>query len=146
MTIKFRQAAEADVPVMMQIRLAVKENMLSNPARITVQMCVDYLDKLGRGWVCELDGRIIGFSYAAKADSSIWALFVQPEFEGRGAGKGLLALATDYLFCLGNDSVRLGTQAHTRADAFYLAQGWQRGDMLDDIEVAYCLHKKDAGR
>lgn len=125
------------MPVMMQIRLAVKENMLSNPARITVQMCVDYLDKLGRGWVCELDGRIIGFSYAAKEDSSIWALFVQPEFEGRGAGKGLLELATDYLFRLGNDSVRLGTQAHTRADAFYLAQGWQRGDMLDEIEVAY---------
>lgn len=134
------------MPVMMQIRLAVKENMLSNPARITVQMCVDYLDKLGRGWVCELDGRIIGFSYAAKEDSSIWALFVQPEFEGRGAGKGLLELATDYLFRLGNDSVRLGTQAHTRADAFYLAQGWQRGDMLDEIEVAYCLHKKDTGR
>ncbi|MFZ6647043.1 GNAT family N-acetyltransferase [Undibacterium sp. TJN25] len=140
----FRQAVEADVPVIMQIRLAVKENVLSNPARVTVQMCVDYLDVLGRGWVAEMDGRIVGFSYAAKEDSSIWALFVLPEYEGRGAGKRLLELAAAWLFSLGNDKVSLGTQAHTRADAFYLAQGWQRGDMLNHIEVGYTLHKRNA--
>ncbi len=139
---KFRTATESDIPVIMQIRLAVKENMLSNPAVITVQMCVDYLEKLGRGWVCEIDGRIVGFSYAAKEDSSIWALFVLPEFEGRGAGKALLDLATAYLFSLGNEKVKLGTQANTRADAFYLAQGWQRGAMLNDVEVAYILNRK----
>ncbi|HTD05777.1 GNAT family N-acetyltransferase [Undibacterium sp.] len=142
----FRQATEADVPVIMQIRLAVRENILSNPARITVQMCVDYLDQLGRGWVCEIDGRIVGFSYAAAEDSSIWALFVLPEFEGRGAGKVLLDLASDYLFSLGNRKVSLGTQANTRADAFYLSRGWERGGMLNDIEVGYVLHRKDMDR
>jgi hypothetical protein len=31
---------------------------------------LDYLDKLGRGWVGELDGRIVGFSYADRQDNS----------------------------------------------------------------------------
>lgn len=137
----YRIATLADIPAMMDIRLAVKENVLSNPARVPYQMYVDYLDYLGRGWVCERAGQIIAFSYAAKADSSIWALFVQPECEGLGAGKTLLTLATDWLFSLGNDSVSLGTTVDTRADRFYARQGWLRGEMKDDIEVEYRLQK-----
>lgn len=138
-----RRATEADIPAMSRIRIAVKENALSDPARITVQMYRDYLDLLGRGWVAELDGDIVGFSYAEKADSSIWALFVDPPREGLGAGKQLLRLAVDWLFDLGNDEVRLGTAANTRADRFYSAQGWTREGMKDDVEVWYRLHRGD---
>jgi GNAT superfamily N-acetyltransferase len=138
-----RRATEADIPAMSRIRVAVKENALSDPARITVQMYRDYLELLGRGWVAELDGDIVGFSYAEKADSSIWALFVDPPREGLGAGKQLLRLAVDWLFDLGNDEVRLGTAANTRADRFYAAQGWTREDMKDDIEVWYRLRRAD---
>lgn len=136
-----RRATEADIPAIMEIRLAVKENVLSNPARVPPSLCVEYLDALGRGWVCELDGETIGFSYAAKADSSIWALFVRPGKEGLGAGKVLLKEAVDWLFSLGNQEVHLGTQANTRADQFYRMQGWTRGDMKDAVEVAYVLRK-----
>jgi GNAT superfamily N-acetyltransferase len=141
----FRRAIEADIPALMRIRLAVKENRLSNPARVTPAMCSDYLDKLGRGWVAELDGEIIGFSYAARADASIWALFVDPAHEGLGAGKQLLRLAAGWLFEIGHDEVRLGTQANTRADRFYAAQGWTRGSMKDEVEVGYSL-RRVAGR
>ena len=137
----FRQATIEDIPLMSEIRLAVKENVLSNPARVTYQMYVDYLDRLGQGWVCENDGVIIGFSYAAKEDSSIWALFVRPECEGVGAGKRLLVLASEWLFSLGNQTVKLGTAANTRADCFYQQQGWVRGEMKDDIEVNYTLDR-----
>ena len=137
----FRRAVEADVPALMRIRLAVRENRLSNPARVTPAMCIDYLDKLGRGWVAELDGEIIGFSYADRTDASIWALFVDPAHEGRGAGKQLLRLAADWLFEIGHDEVRLGTQANTRADRFYAAQGWTRGDMKDEVEVWFTLRR-----
>lgn len=135
----FRQATLSDIEAMSKIRLSVKENVLSNPARVTRQMYEDYLGPLGRGWVCEIDGKIVGFSYAAKEDSSIWALFVLPEYEGRGAGKGLLKLAVEWLFSLGNEEVKLGTAANTRADRFYAAQGWTRGEMKDDVEVWYSL-------
>ena len=129
---------------MSRIRLAVKENALSNPARITEAMYRDYLDALGRGWVAEQGGEIIGFSYADRTDSSIWALFVDPDREGRGAGRQLLRQAVDWLFELGHPEVRLGTAAHTRADRFYAAQGWTREDMKDDIEVWYRLRRADA--
>lgn len=135
----FRRATTADIPEMMEIRLAVKENTLSDPSIITYQMCEDYLDPLGRGWCCEVDGKILGFSYAAKADASIWALFVRPEYEGQGVGAPLLKLATEWLFSLGNAQVKLGTAANTRADRFYLAQGWQRGSMKNAVEVIYTL-------
>ena len=141
--LKFRQATVADIPAMSRIRLAVKENALSNPARITEAMYRDYLDALGRGWVAESDGEIIGFSYADRTDSSIWALFVDPRREGLGAGKQLLRLAADWLFEIGNPEVRLGTAAHTRADRFYAAQGWTREGMKDDIEVWYRLRRAD---
>ncbi|HEX8957561.1 MAG TPA: GNAT family N-acetyltransferase, partial [Burkholderiaceae bacterium] len=112
----FREASGADIPAIMAIRLAVKENRLSDPGRVTARMCADYLDKLGRGWVCEQAGAIIGFSYADNTDGSIWALFVLPEWEGRGAGKGLLQRAVDWLFAQGWNELKLGTAAGTRAD------------------------------
>jgi GNAT superfamily N-acetyltransferase len=137
-----RSATIEDIPLMSEIRLAVNENVLSNPARVTRQMYLDYLDHLGRGWVCESNGVVIGFSYAAKEDSSIWALFVRPDCEGLGAGKALLALAAEWLFSLGNETVTLGTAANTRADRFYQRQGWSRGEMKDAVEVYYTLHRK----
>lgn len=140
--LRLRRAVEDDIPTMMRIRFAVRENRLSNPASVTPAMCSDYLDKLGRGWVAELDGEIIGFSYAARADASIWALFVDPAREGLGAGKQLLRLAAGWLFEIGHDEVRLGTEANTRADRFYAAQGWTRGAMKDDVEVWYRLRRR----
>ena len=139
----FRQATVADIPEMSRIRIAVKENALSNPGRITEAMYRDYLEALGRGWVAELDGEMIGFAYADRTDSSIWALFVDPAREGLGAGKQLLRLAADWLFEIGNDEIRLGTSAHTRADRFYAAQGWTREGMKDDVEVWFRLRRAD---
>jgi GNAT superfamily N-acetyltransferase len=138
-----RRATVADIPAMSRIRLAVTENALSNPARITEAMYRDYLDALGRGWVAEERGAIIGFAYADRAGASIWALFVDPEREGRGAGQQLLRLAVDWLFEIGHPEICLGTAPQTRADRFYAAQGWTRGDMKGDTEVGYRLRRTD---
>lgn len=141
MTLEFRRATIADIPAMTAIRLAVRENALSDPGRITRQMYEDYLERLGRGWVCERDGAVIGFAYAAREDYSIWALFVQPGHEGLGAGKRLLRLATDWLFACGAPAVTLATAAGTRADHFYQAQGWQRLGMKNEVETSYRLQR-----
>lgn len=122
--VSFRVAQLGDIPAMSRIRLAVTENALSNPNRITPQMYEDYLALLGRGWVAEVDGEITGFCYADKVESSIWALFMAPQYEGRGHAKHLLHMATDWLFAQGHEVVRLSTGAETRADRFYAAQGW----------------------
>ncbi len=138
---KIRPATVDDIPRIMMIRFAVRENVLSDPSKVTPQLCCDYLDRLGRGWVCEQAGEIIGFSYAARSDGSIWALFVLPECEGQGAGKRLLKAAIDWLFSEGHQEVVLSTTINTRADRFYTAQGWQRGAMKDEVEVFYRLAK-----
>ena len=123
------------------IRLAVTENRLSDPSRVTIAMYHDYLEKLGKSWVCEADGVIAGFAAADKLEASIWALFVSPQHEGLGIGKRLLALMVDYLYSLGHDKVVLSTSADTRADTFYRAQGWERGRMKNDVEVHYSLSR-----
>lgn len=124
--INFRQATIRDIPAMSAIRLAVRENILSDPARVTEQMYRDYLQLLGRGWVAEVDGTVAGFCYADREGASIWALFIAQEYEGRGIARRLLQLAVEWLFQGGHDAVRLTTTAHTRADRFYAAQGWTR--------------------
>jgi GNAT superfamily N-acetyltransferase len=136
----FRQANSSDIPAMTRIRLAVTENRLSDPARITRGMYEDYLEKSGRGWVAEDRGEIVAFCYADKGNASIWALFVCPGHEGRGFAKTLLKLATDWLFELGHDCVRLSTGAGTRADRFYQAQGWLR-QPTNASETVYLMAK-----
>jgi GNAT superfamily N-acetyltransferase len=126
MPVVFRQALEGDIPQMARIRLAVTENVLRDPARVTLQMYEDFLEKDGRGWVAQIDGETVAFSYANRINGSIWALFVDPGFEGQGLAKRLLALATNWLFSLGFAQVTLSTGLDTRAARFYARQGWQR--------------------
>lgn len=101
-------------------------------------MYEDYLGPLGRGWVAEIDGAIVGFSYADKINSSIWALFIAPGHEGEGLGKQLLGLATGWLFEQGRECVRLSTGRETRADRFYTSQGWTR-ERVDGNDAFYLL-------
>lgn len=118
--------------------------MLSDPARVTLQMYADYLSVLGRGWVAESHGQVVAFCYADRANASIWALFVDPDHEGRGLAKRLLNLAVDWLFEVGKESVQLSTGVDTRADRFYAAQGWARGQAERDTNVLYTLNKVTA--
>jgi GNAT superfamily N-acetyltransferase len=134
----FRQAGRSDIPAMSRIRLAVTENALSDPARITNQMYEDFLEKSGRGWVAELGGEVVAFCYADKENASIWALFVSPGKEGLGLARSLLKLAVDWLFDMGVDRVHLSTGANTRADRFYAAQGWVRKP-VSASDIAYSL-------
>lgn len=137
----FREAKIEDIPALFEVRHSVKENVLSDPRKVTREMCVAYLSESGKGWLCEIEGEVVGFSVASLKDASIWALFVKPSHEGRGIGKKLLQLATDWLFEMSATSITLSTDAHTRADRFYEEQGWRRGALKPDGEVCYRLHK-----
>ena len=137
----FREAKIEDIPALSEVRQSVKENVLSDPRRVTREMYVAYLSESGKGWLCEIEGEVVGFSVASAEDASIWALFVKPSYEGRSIGKRLLRLATGWLFERGAASIALSTDEHTRADRFYEGQGWQRGEIKPDGEVCYRLYK-----
>jgi len=79
-----------------------------------------------RGWVAEDDGRIVAFSIADREKSSIFALFVLPEYEGRGLGRELLGHAVNWLWDHEADVLWLSTGPGTRAARFYERAGWTR--------------------
>lgn len=137
----FREAKVEDIPALSAIRLSVRENVLSDPRKVTPEMFADYLGVSGKGWLCEVEGEAVGFAVASLRDASIWALFVRPGYEGRGIGTRLLQLATGWLFDMGAPSISLSTDANTRADRLYESLGWERGEIKSDGEVCYRLDK-----
>jgi len=135
----FREAKIEDIPAVSEIRLSVTENVLSDPRKVTPEIVALYISVSGKGWLCEVNGEVVGFSIASLKDASIWALFVKPGYEGKGIGTTLLKLATAWLFDMGASSISLSTGANTRADKVYERQGWTRGDVNSDGEVSYLL-------
>jgi GNAT superfamily N-acetyltransferase len=121
----YREALVADIPQYMAVRMAVKENQLSNPDRVTEQDNIDYLTRRGKGWVCEADGQIVGFAIADLQDHSIWALFVHPDYERQGIGQQLQTLMLNWYFNQTQHPVWLSTSPGTRAEGFYRQSGWR---------------------
>lgn len=83
------EAEISDIPQIQMVRHSVKENVLSDPALITDKDCEEFLTARGKGWVCEVDGTIVGFSIADLKENNIWALFVHPQYVAKGIGKRL---------------------------------------------------------
>jgi GNAT superfamily N-acetyltransferase len=136
--VELRQANKSDIPAMHRVRLAVRENVLSDPGRITESDYLAALDELGRTWVIETNGAIAAFATAYR-NGSIWALFVHPDHEGHGYGKALLSTAVAWLWSLGHKRIWLATAADTRAERFYLSQGWQRCGTVPGGDIRYEL-------
>jgi GNAT superfamily N-acetyltransferase len=122
-TVALRPARPEDWDAVMELRLSVTENRLSDPSRVTREIYEDYITRRGRGWVAEADGAILGFCIAA-LDGEVWALFVRPGCEGRGVGQALMRACVDWLTAQGVGEAVLETGAGTRAEAFYRRFGW----------------------
>ncbi|MCB2379755.1 GNAT family N-acetyltransferase [Hymenobacter sp. BT635] len=140
MPMRYREALLADIPPMSTVRLAVRENQLSDPTRVTPADYTDYLTRRGRGWVCETDGgTIVGFAIADVLDHSVWALFVHPDYEGQGIGKHLHDLLLTWYFAQTPHPIWLSTGPGTRAEEFYRRQGWQETGRTKSGEVRFEL-------
>ena len=132
-----REARIDDIDHYMIVRMAVKENILSNPALVTQKDNEDYLTKYGKGWVCEIDQRIVGFAIVGLKQHNIWALFVHPDFEGQGIGRQLHDIMLDWYFDQTQEAVWLGTSPHTRAEQFYRKCGWTEIGMHGTGEIKF---------
>lgn len=137
-----REAQKCDIPEIQTVRNSVNENMLSNPDLVTDLDCEKFMFERGKGWVCEADGKIAGFAIADLQQENIWALFVRPEFEGRGIGKALQKRMLDWYFSTGKQNVWLGTAPGTRAEKFYEESGWARNGNHGENEVKFELAKE----
>jgi GNAT superfamily N-acetyltransferase len=108
---------------LVRIRAAVRENVLSDPAKVPEEAYHGFIDHAGI-WVWEEAARILGFAAVDPADGTVWALFVDPEAEGRGIGRTLLDRALDDLRAADWVRARLTTQPGSRAERIYRLDGW----------------------
>jgi GNAT superfamily N-acetyltransferase len=119
-----RQAVLKDIPQIQIVRNAVHENTLSDPNLVTDKDCEEYLTKRGKGWVCDIDNRVVGFSIVDLEDKNLWALFVHPGFDRQGIGRQLHDTVLDWYFSQSQNNLWLGTSPNTRAENFYRKAGW----------------------
>ena len=119
-----KTATSAHIPAIMEVRLAVRENRLSNPDLVTAADCEDHIHHRGRGWIYEVGGQLAGFAIVDLVDHNVWALFLHPDHEGKGIGKILHHAMIDWYFEQTEEKIWLGTAPGTRAEGFYRKFGW----------------------
>jgi len=135
--VNFREATQKDIGGMHVIRMSVKENVLSGPFVITEADYEYFLTDHGKGWVCEANGLIVGFSIVDTDKNNVWALFVHRDFEKKGIGKELQRLLLHWFFNQSRQTLWLGTAAGTRVEKFYKVNGWKETGKLENGEVRF---------
>jgi ribosomal protein S18 acetylase RimI-like enzyme len=128
-----RQMEKRDIGRCIEVRTLVRENRYSVEALrqvgITEESVTTMLATTHKGWVCEVDQNIVGFSMGNGSSGEFWVIAVLPEFEGRGIGRKLMELAVLWLRASACAEIWLWTSpdVSTRAYAFYRKFGWKDG-------------------
>lgn len=133
----FREAKMEDITQIQFVRNSVKENTLSDPGLITDEQCKTFIMERGKGWVCEINSRIVGFTIVDLQENNVWALFIHPDFEGRGIGRKLHHLMLDWYFSNTKTTLWLGTAFNTRAEKFYKKAGWIENGLNGTKEIKF---------
>lgn len=138
-----RQAAIDDIQQIQAVRNAVKENTLSDPGLVTDEDCATFITTQGKGWVCEMDGKIVGFAIADLRGNNIWALFMHPDFEKKGIGRLLHDTMLNWYFEQTTANVWLSTAPQTRAADFYRKAGWKETGTYGRSEIKFEMSHHD---
>jgi GNAT superfamily N-acetyltransferase len=133
----FRTATIDDIPQIQVVRNSVHENTLSDPNLVSNEDCEIFLTIKGKGWVCDIDNQIVGFAIVDLIGNNIWALFLDPRFEGKGIARKLQQLMLDWYFNQTKSTVWLGTTPKTRAEQFYRKTGWIEVGMNGTDEIKF---------
>jgi GNAT superfamily N-acetyltransferase len=151
---RIRSAAITDIAAMHKVRLAVRENRLSRPDRVTPGDYEARIRTSARAFVCEVPEAvwdavettaaretmrrvIVGFAIVDAADRNVWALFVDPAHEHRGIGRALHDRALAWLASQVTGTAWLTTGPGTRAAGFYAAAGWREVGVTADGELRF---------
>lgn len=161
-----REAQRSDIAAIQRVRASVRENRLVS-RRIGDDEVQRHLELLGRGWVIEVERRppgrphmdarsdgertpggrqpvpceVVAFAIADATIGHVWALFVDPRYEGRGFGRRLHDVMIGWLWSRGLRHAWLATEAGTRAERFYRAAGWRDAGTTPHGELAFVLDR-----
>jgi len=94
---------------------------------VTEAAVIQHLATTHKGWVCEQDGQIVGFSMVNGSNGEFRVIALLPEYERRGIGRQLLQRGQDWLHAKGWSEIWLWTSPHTstRAYKLYTAADWR---------------------
>ena len=87
-------------------------------------------------------GEVVAFAIGNAVTGNIWALFVRPEYEGRGHGRQLHDTMVSWLWAAGLDRLWLTTEPGTRAQRFYEVAGWRLTGTTERGELRYELPRR----
>lgn len=127
----YREILPEDIGALFRVRTATQENAFTleelHALGITEESISLMLQSTHQGWLCEIDGQVVGFCMGDLSTGEIWVLAVLPEFEGRGIGSELLALTERPLWAAGYKKLWLltGVDRSLRAYSFYKSHGWR---------------------
>ncbi|MCB0814710.1 MAG: GNAT family N-acetyltransferase, partial [Flavobacteriales bacterium] len=96
-----------------------------------------FLTERGQGWVALLQDQLIGFAVVDVQERNVWALFVHPDHEDRGAGGKLHDTMLAWTFDQGLDHLWLSTDPDTRAAEFYRRRQWHATGTLPNAELRF---------
>ena len=87
-----REVTLADVPALFDVRVATRENAYTldelAALGITEASVREKLRGDCAGWLCEVTGRVVGFSMAERSTGELWVIAVRPDFEGKALARG----------------------------------------------------------
>lgn len=132
-----REAQINDVPSLKVVRNAVVENTLSDSSLISDADYQAHILHNGNAWVCEMNNQIVGFVMVDLSKQNVWALFVHPDYEKKGIGLQLHDVMLNWYFSQTDKTLSLGTEAHTRAESFYLKAGWKAIGQQTNGEILF---------
>lgn len=142
-----REVLLEDIETLFNIRTSVIENYQSREELatlgITPETVAIMLQSDCQAWIAEIDRFPIAFSMANAAEKTIFAMFVLPSFEGRGAGRALMQKAEEWLWDRGVEDIWLLTDkdSNLRAYGFYLHLGWIPLDIQPDGQLKFIKRK-----
>lgn len=138
-----RIAETTDVAELFRVRLSVNENKATMADLAKYGVTPETLPKMllnkGRGWVAEIDGVIRAFAMADAENSTVFALFIEPDFERQGIGRKLMNEAEQWLTEMGCEQIWLETDRNprVRANGFYRHIGWTESNQQPDGQVQF---------
>jgi GNAT superfamily N-acetyltransferase len=145
-----REMKPADVRHCINVRTMVRENHYSlealRQAGITEESVCEMIATTHKGWVCETNQRVIGFSMGNRSNGEFWVVAVLPEYEGKGIGRKLMELAVQWLRASGCAEIWLWTSPDvgTRAYGLYQKSGWQDCGIQNGQRIMKLRKEKEA--
>ena len=126
----FREMRVEDLAEIFEVRIATWHNRNGRDEMTAMGITHDSVRQMmqdsQRGWLCEVEGRKVGFAMGNQRTGEMWVIAVLKEFEGRGIGRQLLSLVEGWLWSRGWREIWLTTDTdeNFRAVGFYRHLGW----------------------